>query len=413
MIHCSTIAVLYNQQSWYTQPMKAKTKKSQKESVIPHASKYWTTELEDSSYRIELQRQLNYISVHVSDDELKKFFDKYVDENSLNKKLKTIDISKVMTTSKLCWMLYHNMILNEYHRELINTNFKKHDNLIITTEKKSDEDKVVNIKKTRVSSLKGKLSDKIDYTLLNTLDLVLDHYDYGLNVNNLIHPLINRVTLEDCLEVFTGYQNEIATSLIDTELKEYYCFGSKVDFNNRLKFIQTVIRILNQHIVQKKKFEITIDKLPFTRTQVKERKKKKSSIIKITGKKIEAFNYGKSYQFGSLSIVSEPSHKILKASAVLLFNSKYNTVVLLQANTNELLDIKGTTIQNINMEESIGKRVRKPIETVQTIMHNAETLTVSIVKKIMDKLTTKPILNISGRSNEDIYILKTFTGTIL
>jgi hypothetical protein len=65
------------------------------------------------------------------------------------------------------------------------------------------------------------------------------------------------------------------------------------------------------------------------------------------------------------------------------------------------LTIKGTTIQNFNVETSIGKRLRKPDLVVKQVLDGGKI----VLKKLLDGLTTKPA-ELTGRINSDTIIVR-------
>jgi hypothetical protein len=350
---------------------------------------------EGDEYKMFMIQTLNQINLQVSETDLKKAYDEYVDVHSLNKKLKTLNIDAVTTAAKLCWMLSQGMMLNEKDERLILEHVNKHEELLV--------DKVAPVilpKRIKASS------GGIDYSLLTVLDMALDKEQYDINLRALIHPLVNLLTLEDTLSVFEGYANELVQALADEELMDGYKCMTKQKFNIRLKFIQQCIMTLKQGIVKKKSYDSPTEIKPRV---VKEPKLQKPKTVKPSSlsKKVEGFKFGQSIALSdSFTITSEHPLKLLSANAVLLFNNQYKTITLLAAEEGKTLDVHGTTIKNIDESASLSKRMRHHVDTIQTIF-NSGGITRNKVKKQIELLKTKPS-RITGRSSDQTYILKTF-----
>jgi len=94
----------------------------------------------------------------------------------------------------------------------------------------------------------------------------------------------------------------------------------------------------------------------------------------------------------------DPSH-ILQNKRVYLFNTKNRMLTILS--TDDKFEIRGTTIQGVNAEESMSIRLRKPEEFLSVILKNAYP---RVMKEIAG-LTTKPQVP-NGRTNDQTIILK-------
>lgn len=103
----------------------------------------------------------------------------------------------------------------------------------------------------------------------------------------------------------------------------------------------------------------------------------------------------------TLDIKSRKPQDVLTSSFVMTYNTKYRVVNYLLAVEGQTLDIKGTTIQNMDKKNSFAKRIRKPEEVIPVLIKaNAKT-----AKKNLMGLTTQEI-EATGRLNEDILILR-------
>lgn len=94
---------------------------------------------------------------------------------------------------------------------------------------------------------------------------------------------------------------------------------------------------------------------------------------------------------------------VLDATAVVIYNNKYNQMTLLVAEKGKL-SIKGTTIQGYSEKESMRKRVKKPQETL-TKVHKA--INTNAIVNIFKEIKNQPSA-VTGRLNEDSYIIRVF-----
>lgn len=98
----------------------------------------------------------------------------------------------------------------------------------------------------------------------------------------------------------------------------------------------------------------------------------------------------------------EPSN-IVGASMVVLFNTKTRDVTILNSSSGNGFTVKGTTIQDIDIENSQRKKVRKP----EPFLAEATKSTKARLKRVFEELKTKPA-EANGRLNSDTIILKAY-----
>ena len=98
----------------------------------------------------------------------------------------------------------------------------------------------------------------------------------------------------------------------------------------------------------------------------------------------------------------EPSN-IIGASTVVLFNTKTRDITILNSSSGSGFTVKGTTIQDIDIENSYRKKVRKP----ETFLAEATKSTKARMKRVFDDLKTKNA-EANGRLNPDTIILKAY-----
>jgi hypothetical protein len=93
--------------------------------------------------------------------------------------------------------------------------------------------------------------------------------------------------------------------------------------------------------------------------------------------------------------------KIVGASQVWAYNTKTRLLGVYNAENAKGLTVKGSTLQNFNVETSIGKRLRKPEVTIKELLEAGKIK----LKKILSELSTKESL-LTGRLNSDTIIVR-------
>lgn len=183
----------------------------------------------------------------------------------------------------------------------------------------------------------------------------------------------------DIRERFGVLLSELRDSFTDEDLKEAYSHMS---------------------LPQKKRFTEFVSSIVETRMQRKSRKPRKKREVKVEKVLAKVKYLSHSPEFGVKSVNPD---RVLGAEGVLTFNNKYRTVNYLIPEAGKKLEIKGTTIQNIDEKKSFAKRLRKPEQVLPTLLKN--NINTSI--KTLNGLTTQTI-EATGRLGNDTLILKVF-----
>lgn len=131
------------------------------------------------------------------------------------------------------------------------------------------------------------------------------------------------------------------------------------------------------------------------KTVRKARKKKPVSIEKQTSK-VQYLKDCKEYK-----IVSVDPSQIVGANELWVFNVKYRRLTKYEAMGPAGLSFKGTTLQGWNDETSVCKALRKPEQTLASVMDGGKI----ILRKLMESLKTKEITP-NGRINKDTVLLR-------
>ena len=136
----------------------------------------------------------------------------------------------------------------------------------------------------------------------------------------------------------------------------------------------------------------------WSRNQKKSPKARKKK-IKSADQQVRKLRYLKAYS--ELKLVSIDPVKIINASELWLFNTKYRKLQYYVANDRGGFQIKGTTIQNFHEVNSTAKTLRKPEETLNDIVNGGP----KAIIKTFEKLRVKAS-KCNGRIGEATIILR-------
>lgn len=92
-------------------------------------------------------------------------------------------------------------------------------------------------------------------------------------------------------------------------------------------------------------------------------------------------------------------------SAALLYNAKNRKAMVYVAKEGETLGVKGTYITGYDEELSFGKTLRKPKETFDKILHNANA---KRIRHVLDTYIKGKHHDVNGKLNKDTMIIKVF-----
>jgi len=287
-------------------------------------------------------------------------------------------------TTTICWQarMAKNGILPESSLE----NFK--DSLVDLLNRarlsKTKLKKVVSVNKPtvqdrireQVSSWIADIEDEID-ALGTTVKTTFNPYEFLKTVD------AKPVHVNYMLEYYRPQRDEVVEALAgkDAQLNEAYRYLSKAALKRLVDFFETLIADMERVINNKK----------VTRKPRKAKVKTSDQLTKSVKYLPESNEY---------KIVSVNSEKLIGANQVWLFNTKYRALSVYNA-LDGGLTVKGTTLQNFNIQTSVVKRVRKPEEALQEIQKSGKVA----LRKLMDTFKTKASEG-TGRINKDTIIVR-------
>ena len=198
---------------------------------------------------------------------------------------------------------------------------------------------------------------------------------------------LSAVVQKKMCEVFIKRSKEFedVMNTTDADIKEGYSNFSKVQLRKVKEFYDAIVAETNRGAEKK---------------PTRKARKVKEKPTSVVASKVQYMK-----DFAELNLKSILPEKIIGANQVWLYNTKTKLLGMYNADNAKGLTIKGTTIQNFNVETSIGKRLRKPDVAIKQVLDGGKI----VLKKLLDGLTTKPA-ELTGRINSDTIIVRVITG---
>ena len=219
---------------------------------------------------------------------------------------------------------------------------------------------------------------------INEIEDKIDARDYSLKVYEyLTTQACKSIHVKQIIEHFKPLSLEIKEVMLgeDEQLIEGYSNYTKTEIKKLSQFLQLIISDCNGFTSNSK-----VTKTP--------RKKK---IVPIS-KKVLKLNYKK--EDPEYKIVSIKPESIIGCQNLWVFNTKTRKLGVYVASDESGLSVKGSTIENYNVELSITKTVRKPLDVIPNVIKGKKT----VLKKIMSDINSVQTL-LNGRINGDVVLL--------
>ena len=219
---------------------------------------------------------------------------------------------------------------------------------------------------------------------INEIEDKIDARDYSLKVYEyLTTQACKSIHVKQIIEHFKPLSLEVKEAMLgeDEQLIEGYSNYTKTDIKKLSQFLQLIISDCNGFTSNSK-----VTKTP--------RKKK---IVPIS-KKVLKLNYKK--EDPEYKIVSIKPESIIGCQNLWVFNTKTRKLGVYVASDESGLSVKGSTIENYNVELSVNKTVRKPLDVIPNVIKGKKT----VLKKIMSDINSVQTL-LNGRINGDVVLL--------
>lgn len=216
-------------------------------------------------------------------------------------------------------------------------------------------------------------------------DLILSKFKMPIDVDNYIkNRKLSSVVLKKICDIFIAksqYMSDVITTK-DAQIKEGYSNFSKAELKKIKEFMDSIVA--------------TSNKTAEVQKSVRKPRKKKEKPAAVLASKVSFLAADE--ETGLKSIHPE---KIIGANQVWVYNAKTRTLGVYFSDNAKGMSIKGTTIQNFKEDVSICKKLRKPQETIKTLLEAGKVK----LKQILPSLSTKESL-LTGRINSDTMIVR-------
>lgn len=153
-----------------------------------------------------------------------------------------------------------------------------------------------------------------------------------------------------------------------------------------------------QRLYAKFLMDMKTDVDAWSKNAAKTRKPRKAKPVSLQ-KKVAKLNYKK--RDDSFKIASVNPENIIDAETVWLFNTNRRELIKFTAKSNLSLDIKGSTLLNVDLSVSYCKRLRKPLDILPLIAGKKKNAIEAAVKKI----NAKPKAMKAARINKHMVLL--------
>lgn len=224
--------------------------------------------------------------------------------------------------------------------------------------------------------------------------------------------LDNLYTNEEPLNLFTTLVAQEAPAILAKRCMEYYqpiLAEIAMVCNNRVKSVEAKeLREGYEHLstAKKKKLLATLEEIvtdceKYVASKQATRKPRAKK-AKTSTQQISSLKYLKSSD--SLKITSVSPEKVVGAKVVLLFDTGTRNLTMLHTSSATGFEVKGTTIQNVDLEASFQKKIRKPEEALGEFLKGTKLQ----AGKKFEAITSKA-QNANGRCNDRTIILRVFT----
>lgn len=360
------------------------------ERHIGYETTDWTNPVGMDAKVIETLRHYNYF-YDISDGV--KWAKEWIKQNRSKTDLKYFSMAEdwrvSMTLGGLCKMMLNGATFDEKRMTWINGKIQEvidHSKHIeqqkkkAKTEVKIERKSAADIVKDRTHDFIAELEDRLDhwtdqeetFSVYDELKKVDAAYNTAKAVYDYYKPLV-----EELVELTTKKTED----LVEAYTKS---LGG--------------IRMQKRYLAFVKKF--CDDSEMFMNSKKAVRKPRAKKVVTSSQQVAKVIYQKESSEFKITSI--EPSN-IVGANMVVLFNTKTRDVTILNSSSGNGFTVKGTTIQDIDVENSYRKKVRKP----ESFLAEATKSTKARVKRVFEELKTKSA-EANGRLNTDTIILKAY-----
>jgi galactitol-specific phosphotransferase system IIB component len=330
-------------------------------------------------YTLSMVRMMSFFAVEVENKEKQEIAIEYWKENGLDVTgLARLADYWFVQVGPLCWMHDNDIALDQCHIDFIGAKYKHLKSIVpvIKTEKSEKIDDPRVIVEDKFNDHLSDIDVAIDTFIISGTDFDVKNY---LTKHQVSAKIANRL-----FDSYKTMANEAEMIQTDEEVKNAFDYMTPRKQKKYVEFMRTILTAC-----------ATIAKKAKVTKKVRVQKEKPAGVI------VSKLKYQKDApEFG---IKSELPTKIIGASEVWVFSTRYRKLFVYRAQDGLQLSVKGTTLLNWNPETSSGKILRKPLE----ILPSFATATRRPLKVLFDTIRTS-VLEPTGRFSDETIILKVF-----
>jgi hypothetical protein len=244
----------------------------------------------------------------------------------------------------------------------------------VTVQPVNIQERIRDKARDEIGDIEGVIDDCIANRFKNTPDMQV-----YLKSKNLSSVVLNKICdwyIQKSAEIDSVIESK------DPQIKEGYSNFSKADLKKLKEFLNTIVSITNK---------TSIDNKPIRKIRKKKEKPASQLVSKMKFLSEEK----------SLGLKGVPVDKIIGANQIWVYNVKTKVLGVYHAEDARGLTVKGSTIQNFKEDISIGKRLRKPKETLDDLLAAGKVK----LRQLLPNLSTKESA-LTGRINSDTIIVR-------
>jgi len=344
--------------------------------------------LTDDYTQGDLTRAYNWYNYFADRKTARKYISEYARKFKFKnvtdalKKLNDVEIPR--TASFLCRMCVNGTNLQDQQKEYKNDALSQCIKLAkskVEVKQEKPKAEVISIQdrvKEKAGEIIGEVEDIIDQLVIHKTLKEFNMYEWLQK--NEVKPMIAKFiadyyepNLEEIEEVLAGK---------DEQLNEAYSWMTKKEQRNYKKLLQGIIDDVNNFGSNQRKVRAPRKKQPKTTQQI------------LKHLKYQTEDTG-------LKIASVDPAKLLEASELWAYNTKYKEMAHYVASDRGGLTVKGTTLQNWDPDQSSKRKVRKPEDFLPQILKGGPK---AIIKRFGELKTKSTSCN--GRINESTILLR-------
>jgi hypothetical protein len=338
---------------------------------------------------IALKQNLKHYNYFYTRKDANVWISKWVKKNLSDKAYREFSAAETwrscLTIGTVCKMHTNGAKFDEARMKWLND---KIENEILSYGRENKKQSRANsVSKTNPAAIVKARSEQI----ISDLEAVIDSWKELKGTFSLYSDLKNNEVPAVCAKAVLEYYsplskelNEAIAKKTDEQLKEAYSHFKTTELKEYAKFIAAIVTDAETYLNGKK--------------ATRQPRKKK---VKSAGQLVSKVKYKK--EDTELKLTSALPEKLVGAQIAYLFNTRYNTLSYLVSSSKTGFTISGTTVQNVDLEQSFKKTIRKASENIGEFVKAPKVRTL----KLLEELKTAKS-STTGRINEDTLIVKIY-----